>query len=106
MVQRLKGGIKKMARGGRRSKIPQSTKQTAVELVISGEKSAYQVSKELGLNYKSLCSWVSQYKKEHNLIQKDPEKEELKKLKKELLQLKQENEILKKAMAYFAKENL
>jgi len=95
-----------MARGGRRTKIPQSTKQTAVELVISGEKSAYQVSKELGLNYKSLCNWVNQYKKEHNLIQKDPEKEELKKLKRELLKLKQENEILKKAMAYFAKENL
>jgi len=62
MIQRLIGGIKNGKRL-KKTKIPESTEQTAIEIVISGEKSAYQVSKELGLNYKSLCSWETNTKK-------------------------------------------
>jgi len=95
-----------MPRGGKRFKIPESTKKTAVDLVINAGKSISQVSKELGLNYKTVAGWVRKYKEENNLIEKNPEKEEIKKLKKQLAQLQLENEILKKAMAFFAKENL
>ena len=95
-----------MPRGGKRTKIPETTKKTAVELVVNAGKSISEVSKELGLNYKTLCNWVRQYKEENNLIKKDPAEEELKRLKKQVAQLQLENEILKKAMAFFAKETL
>ena len=43
-----------MPRGGKRFKIPESTKKTAIDLVINAGKSISEVSNELGLNYKTV----------------------------------------------------
>lgn len=80
------------------------------KLVVEEKRKISDVSHELELSYSTLCKWVAAYKKQLN--EGNPEAEyitptELEKLKKEyekkLLNLKEENEILKKAMHIFTK---
>lgn len=80
-------------------------KLDAVRLALSSEQSQAQVARDLGINEQTLYNWVGQYRgevlnSEHRMT---PE-QELAALKKEVTQLKQEREILKKAAAYFAKQ--
>jgi len=79
-------------------------KLDAVNLALSSDKSTAQVARDLGLKENCLYNWVSQYRGEvlGNTHQMNPE-QELVALKREVAQLKQEREILKKAAAYFAK---
>ena len=79
-------------------------KLDAVRLALSSDKSQAQVARDLGLRDNVLYNWVSQYRGEvlENTHHMTPE-QELAALKKEVAQLKQEREILKKAAAYFAK---
>ena len=37
-------------------------KLNAVKLVTEHRKSAAQVSRELGVSYKTLCGWIAEYK--------------------------------------------
>lgn len=79
-------------------------KLDAVRLALSSGKSQAQVARDLGVRENALYNWVSQYRgevlgKEHGM---SPE-QEVAALRKEVAQLKQEKEILKKATAYFAK---
>jgi len=79
-------------------------KLDAVNLALSGEKSQAQVARDLGLNEQTLYNWISHYRGE--VLESDHQltpEQELAALKKEISQLKQEREILKKAAAYFAK---
>ena len=83
-------------------------KVKACELVLrDGIKHAI-VAEELGINKVMLYAWIDQYKTygEEAFVGKGhqrPADAELKKLRKENERLKMENEILKKAAAYFAK---
>ena len=81
----------------------------AVSMVISSEKSTAQIAKELGMNATTLYSWVSKVKSV-NSTKDEPNNTELfddiKRLKKELAEVKEQRDILKKATAYFAKESL
>lgn len=79
-------------------------KLDAVKLALSSDKTQAQVARDLGLKDNQIYNWVSEYRgevlcTEHSL---SPE-QELKALKKENAQLREEKEILKKAAAYFAK---
>jgi transposase len=79
-------------------------KLDAVRLALSSDKSQAQVARDLGLRDNVLYNWISQYRGEvlestHHMTPA----QELTALKKEVAQLKQEREILKKAAAYFAK---
>lgn len=76
----------------------------AVQLALSSDKSQAQVARDLGLKDNQLYNWVSQYRGDvlHDKHGLSPE-QELKALKKENAQLREEKEILKKAAAYFAK---
>ena len=79
-------------------------KLDAVKLALSSDKSQAQVARDLGLRDGQLYGWVSQYRGE--VLSEDNDlnpAQELAALKKEVAQLKQEREILKKAAAYFAK---
>jgi transposase len=81
----------------------------AVSMVISSEKPVSKIAKDLGVKSSTLYSWVNQAKSS-DALQSDPDKEqmfdELKRLKKELAEVKEQRDILKKATAYFAKESL
>lgn len=83
-------------------------KKEIVRLITEQGKKIKEVAEDISVSQTSLRKWVKQYG-EHgeqafpgkgNLR---PEDEELRKLKKELANLKEENDILKKAMAIFAR---
>lgn len=84
-------------------------KEHAVERVKGGESIA-TVTKELGLADQTLRNWVKsagqgKLKGAGGKIV-TPEEMELSRLRAEVARLKRENEIIKKAAAYFAKEVL
>ena len=76
----------------------------AVKLALSSDKSTAEIARDLGINSNSLYNWIAKYRGQVLEISNTmtPE-QELAALKKENAQLKQEREILKKAAAYFAK---
>jgi transposase len=84
-------------------------KELAVKRVEGGEGIA-KVARELGLVEQTLRNWVKAAKK--GLLNPPgtkavtPEQMELSRVRAELARLKMENEILKKATAYFAKDVL
>ena len=66
-------------------------------------------AEQLGVSDWALRCWVKAFRASGHLPPKGqvvPLAEELKAARRELAQLRQENEILKKAAAYFAKESL
>jgi len=83
-------------------------KLSAVKLVLESEKSVESIATELGVSSNTLFNWKRKYLEDAknafpgkgNL---KPEDEELRKVKKELLRVTMERDILKKAIAYFAK---
>jgi len=97
----------------RKSKYTQEFKDSAIQLTINSTDPAKKIADDLGMNDKTLSLWVRDYKKVNNIqntnytsSSKESLEEGNKRLRKELLQVKQEREILKKAAAYFAKEVL
>lgn len=82
----------------------------AVEILEQGNKSVRQVAKELGVAENNLYNWRKQlHNKQEKALPNQPqhdEKElELRRLKARVAELEEEREILKKAAAFFAKEN-
>jgi transposase len=84
-------------------------KEQAVAQVAGGWKIS-AVAKELGMSERTLRNWVKAAKdgKLNGAGAKPvtPEQMELTRLRAEVVRLKRENEILKKATAYFAKDVL
>jgi transposase len=79
----------------------------AVRTVTEGSRSVAQVARELGMNETTLGNWVSQYRKDH--AGDEPplapnERGRLAEAERELRELRMENEFLKKAAAYFARD--
>ena len=72
-----------------------------------------EVARELGIHPGQIYNWRNQYKrlsdKQFNSVDgvnySKQESEEIRKLKRQLSDLKEENEFLKKATAYFSKPN-
>ena len=84
-------------------------KELAVKRVKAGQ-SAGAVAKDLGLIEQTLRNWVKAAEVGKlggaGVKEVTPEQMELSRLRAENMRLKQENEILKKATAYFARETL
>lgn len=92
-----------------RRKFTAEFKAEAVRLVETSGRSPWEVARDLGIPAKSVRTWVEQARID---VGKGPpgaltteERAELVALRKENRQLKEDREILKKAAAYFAKEN-
>ena len=83
-------------------------KEEAVRLVEGGQ-SVSAVARQLGLSRQTLFNWCgssADREKAKNTKGVTPDQMELSRLRAEVMRLKTENEILKKAAAYFAKETL
>ena len=84
-------------------------KLQAAKLVTEQGYSYDQAANPLGTTGWSVRNWVAKFQQTGELPSKaesQPKIDEIRQLRKELKQLKLENEILKKAAAYFAKESL
>ena len=97
------------ARGRRaRRSFTDEFKAGAVRLVLDEGKSVAQVARDLDLTATALGHWVSQARADRSKGKTGlttEERAELAQLRKENRQLRMEREILKKAAAFFAKEN-
>jgi transposase len=83
-------------------------KAGAVRLVLDEGKSISQVARDLDLTASALGQWVAQARADRSHGKTGlttEEREELRRLRKENRELRMEREILKKAAAFFAKEN-
>jgi|ETNmetMinimDraft_14_1059893.scaffolds.fasta_scaffold27828_1 transposase len=80
-------------------------KKEAVRLVQEEGMTIAQVKKILGVSYNAIRKWLdeSQNPRSNTKLSND-EKEELRRLRKEVKELRMEREILKKAATFFAKE--
>jgi len=83
-------------------------KRETVRLIIQGGRRARDVSKDLGINENVIYRWIRQYKDdtENSFPGKGhqkPAEEELRKLKKQLADVTEERDILKKAISIFSK---
>ena len=84
-------------------------KVEAVELLLRGDKTGVEVARNLGIRVELLYRWKSEYinNAEHSFPGSghlaDPEDERIRKLERELAGVKEERDILKKALAIFSK---
>ena len=80
-------------------------KEEAVALVLEQGYTVAQAAKSLGIGTSLLYKWKEKIEGEREGIALvEDEREELKRLRKEVKELRMEKEILKKASAFFAKE--
>lgn len=96
----------------KRKNYPQEFKRDAVDLVRSSkDRTLTDIARSLGIHLETLRNWV----REDRARTQDAdgggdagmtpdEKEELRRLRRENTRLKEDNEILRKAAAYFARE--
>ena len=87
---------------------PTEFKRRAVELVRHGDKPIAQLAKELGVAESGLRRWMTQADVDegHRPGLTSDERNELAELRRKNRVLEMENEILKRAAAYSAKENV
>lgn len=79
-------------------------KSEAVKLVKQSNRSMADLAMELGINAKLIGEWARRAEESGQPIEED-ERAELRRLRKENSELRMEREILRKATAFFAKEN-
>ena len=80
-------------------------RQVAVEVVDMGHRQC-DVSRQYGISGKLVSNWSQDYRLSRNWAKSDTQKvqdDTLVRLERENKRLRQENEILKKASAYFAR---
>ena len=94
----------------KRKTFSEAFKREAVRLLEQGDKSPSDLAVDLGIRRNQLYKWQAQIRKQGDTAFRgagrkpaDPD-DEVARLRKELADLKEENEILKKAAAYFARE--
>ncbi len=91
----------------RRSNFTQEFKKEAVELLRSSGKTSLEIAKDLGINRDNLLRRNRELEYEERktgTVTINPEDiDEIKRLKKEMAILKQERDILKKALGIFSK---
>ena len=87
---------------------PPEFRQRAVELARLRDKPIAQIATDLGISDSCLRNWMAQADIEEGRREglTSRERDELIELRREARTLKLENEILKRAAAYFARENV
>ena len=86
---------------------PEEFRREAVALIRSGQRTLAEASKSLGVSQQTLRNWIKQTDVDAGRAEgvTSDEREELRRLRREVRTLREEREILKKAAAFFVKEN-
>jgi transposase len=93
----------------RPSKYPPEFRREAIELVKTSGRPRVEIAKSLGISDSTLANWMDA-EREARTRAEDPnglsgtERAELRRLRKENVDLRTDREILRKAAAYFARE--
>jgi len=93
----------------KRPRYSREFKLEAARLVVEHGYTFKEAAKRLGATDWSIRQWVSHFRQTGELAAKgapQPEADELRRLRKENKRLQLENDILKKAAAYFAKDSI
>ena len=98
--------------GKKQQRFSREFKLEAVHLLEEGKKPAAELARELGIRRNQLYKWKETTDKQGGSAfhgsgrpkASGTQAEEISKLKRELERVKEENEILKKAAAFFARE--
>jgi transposase len=88
---------------------PPEFRQRAIELARTSDKPLGDIATELGISRSCLQNWIRQDKTDTGDSSSGlsgAEKKELAELRKRNRQLEMENDVLKRAAAYFARENV
>jgi transposase len=96
---------------GRPSRYPEQFRHDAVQMALASSDSRAAIARRLGVNETTLRNWVANFLAEEaraaNPMSVSPsEFEELRRLRREVEELRVEKEILRKAAAYFAQETI
>ncbi len=91
---------------GKYRKFTPEYRTEAVKMVIETSRPIAEVARDLGINEGTLGNWVAKYREEHPISEEltIDERAKLKELEKEVRELRMERDFLKKAAAFFAKE--
>ena len=93
----------------RRRSFTREFKAEVVGLCLRGDRSTGQIARDLDLTESAVRAWVRQSQVDEGDgppgALTSAEKEEVRRLRREVRQLREEREILKKAAAFFAKES-
>jgi len=87
-----------------RRRYTEEFKESAARMVIEGKVSAREASANLGVKLSTLLSWVRRRRDGEAAVQDDLRRQ-VRKMQAEIDRLKAERDILKKAAAYFARED-
>ena len=88
---------------------PSEFRHRAIELAREGAKPVARIAKDLGISESCLRNWMAQADADENgstLKPTSAEKKEIAELRRKNRQLEMENDILKRAAAYFARESV
>lgn len=93
----------------RSTNYPPEQKASAIQLALQSDKPLAQIAKDLNIPSNTLYTWIKQAKSDgptsEEKAKQDKLHQQLKELQKENKRLKTERDILKKAAAYFARED-
>ena len=96
---------------GRPSKYPDQFRKDALELVKTSGRSTAEVARSLDIAQGTLWNWVRK-SRDADVRADDPdallesERDELRRLRKQVIELETDKEILRRAAAYFARETM
>ena len=87
---------------------PPEFKADVVAMALKGEVTKRQIAEDVGISETTLHRWIGQFEVDQGEREgtSSDERDELRQLRKDKRRLEQENEILRRAAAYFAKDAL
>ena len=90
----------------KRKRFDKEFKISAVKMVLEGSQSLSSVARDLGIADNTLQNWKKKYLQENNKTMEEPvvDMAEYKRLVRENRKLREQRDILKKAVAYFSQE--
>jgi len=97
-----------MEEGAKRRVFDTEFKRETVRLVVDGHKRASEVARDLGIEANTLYRWKREMERDQagafpGKGKLKPEEEEIRRLRKEFEEVREERDILKKALAVFSR---